>query len=354
MRLIVAAVVTVGLVCAGPASATTNTAKPKPAGPKVLHPNWRLIWDGGVGGLGADGRYVLIQFEQANAAVLIDDQTGQEAALSAPFLLGPTGNQTNCSIDGIGLPWVFADCADGRTALYSISRHSWRVVPAPTGYFGGPPVADHQSAVGRDGIEWFRFIHEGPCCNTVSFYYQDIATGQVRADPTTPTMFPDLDSPSLARAVCSPLRVPSSYDDHIHGLGSLMPVAHGFVMARSQLAAKPNPNFSDAPSGVDVFLERCGSRLHRAILEASGPSVGYPAANAHTVIWPTPGRQSQLTGLFLPGLQRFVIQTPFVTSRYVSQFVAGSRNLYAMVVNSASAAADQGFQVWETRDPRAG
>ncbi len=145
-----------------------------------------------------------------------------------------------------------------------------------------------------------------PHCGNASYGFESVQSGRVRSDPTSATTFADLNSPALARKVCSPLRVPKANigsEEDLYRWAArpgTMTFYGGSVMA--------NGRFRDG--GTGLFLERCGSYLHRFIDYDSYDDV---AANAHMVLWQS--RDDQLSGLWLPSLRRFVI--PLTAARPV-------------------------------------
>jgi hypothetical protein len=63
---------------------------------------------------------------------------------------------------------------------------------------------------------------------------------------------------------------------------------------------------------VEVYLERCGTHLHRLVTKAATPDPAdtlLPAANTHEVVWMAHPRPF-LSALILPGLKPFTIRLP--------------------------------------------
>jgi hypothetical protein len=287
-----------------------------------------LVWNGGIDEALADGRYVLLG--GSGLGVLVDDLTGEQTVLG--FGLGPEGP---CSVESIGFPWVAASCAGtnggggfggagfGGAQLYSIPDHTYHVVQAPNREpCGGVPSFCHLQ-VGRYWIEW---DNVGPGPNVVAYHYQNIATGQVVADPTTTSTVPDLNLPRLVRRVCAPLTVPQSSEDHANGLGSLQ-FDGKFAIAYSQRVYPLNPTI---PSTFAFNLERCGSKLR---LKIGSPTVVSP----HLIVWSN-------VGIMLPSLRRVRIELPAHFGPALSITMA-SRHMYLVSGNSG--------KVWIANIPRA-
>jgi hypothetical protein len=259
---------------------------------EVLH--LRFIRDGfAQNALLVTGRYAYVPGLNGTLATgtLIDDRTGTRTSIASPAGCYPTA---------MGGPWLLFSCQGGPD-LYSLATGAWRPVPPVPGV--PMPGSPGPVAVGSSWIEFGPTGCAPHTCGNAAYAFESVQSGQVRSDPTSATTFADLNSPALARKVCSPLRVPKA------NIGS-----EGDVY---QWAARPgtitfygssvmaNGLFRDGSTGL--FLERCGSHLHRFI----GDDIYNPpdvAANAHLVIWQT--RADQLRGLWLPSLRPFVIPMP--------------------------------------------
>src|SRR3984885_8696228 len=95
-------------------------------------------------------------------------------------------------------------------------------------------------------------------CNADIF--QNLSTGAVQGDISTPTRALDLDSPSLTTPLCRPIRDPAI---PVVGVGpnqyAREPVT---IDGRFALVdSAPNPTFLEEAPGP-TFLEHCGTRLH--------------------------------------------------------------------------------------------
>lgn len=117
-------------------------------------------------------------------------------------------------------------------------------------------------AVGASWIEFDTTVCETePHCGNSAYAFESVQTGRVRSDPTSANTFADLNSPALARKVCSPLRVPMANvgtEEDVYQWAA-RPGTISFY-GNSVLA---NGRFRDGSTGL--FLERCGSHLHRFI-----------------------------------------------------------------------------------------
>jgi hypothetical protein len=262
------------LILLGFASLSATARGPVKDSPVKSRPNWRLV-SSGIGSIAADGRHVLLvpaAFDGAPSGILIDGQTGARRSVAVP----------RCGFIAIGGPWLLLGCAQ-RLVLYSLVDGRPRAAPDNPDLrtCPGGPCSETPTGVGRYWIEWLQSFGAGPCCVFNKYRYENISTGQMTDDPTTATMVPDLNRPLLARKVCSPLRTPSSYNDHAHGLGSLT-FDGSFAVARSLLPPNPNGLFRNDSSGQETFLERCGTGLHERI----GNDAHF---TSHAVIWQASG-----------------------------------------------------------------
>jgi hypothetical protein len=256
-------------VSAGPAAAQRNRRVMTPV---VLHAHFAQIASG-VQQMQLAGRTLLLVSGVAGAGTnlsetLIDDRTGKRTELSVP----------GCDAPLIGAGWLAFNGAIGDlpgcvTQLYPLAGGP----PRPIARLGGVV------AIGSDWIEYDNNCDEVHVCPT--YLFQNLQTGVVKSDPTRAHTIADLNSPALAQRVCPPLQVP-----------------HSFKVPTATLV--PDGRFAIATGTKGVFLEHCGTRLHRAI----DPNRGPVGATAKAVIWETTGRQ--LAGLFLPSLRPFTIKAP--------------------------------------------
>jgi hypothetical protein len=180
--------------------------------------------------------------------------------------------------------------------LYSLADGTRQTVTPSPGvppqcsqhYPPGPcAVAD---AVGADWIRWDASCYH---CATTS-YFQNIQTGELRDDPTNATTYADLDSPTLAHTTCPGVQ--------------LMPGLRPLDAGPAWGPLTPLGQFALVSGGrVNVYLERCGTRMQRQLIDDNSAST-IVAWNAGAVVWQAD--TSQLNGLFLPSLQTFTIPLP--------------------------------------------
>jgi hypothetical protein len=261
------------LLLAGAPAGSAAAKRNRPATtPVVLHTHFAQIATG-VQQMQLDGRTLLLVTGFAGpgtnlSETLIDDKTGTRTQLSVP----------GCDAPVIGAGWLAFNGAIGDlpgcvTQLYPQAGGP----PRPIARLGGV------LAIGSDWIEYDNNCDDVHFCPT--YLFQNLQTGVVKSDPTRAHTIADLNSPTLARRVCPPVQVPNT---------SNVPTSRLVLDGRFAIA-----------TGVHgVFLEHCGTRLHRAIDPNPGPLGASPKA----VIWQTTGRK--LAGLFLPSLRPFIIKAP--------------------------------------------
>lgn len=310
----------VGLLVLAVGSAGRATAlrhRPKRPTTVVLHPKWHVVAPRGVEQVLVSGRYAYIGGD-AGSGALIDEQTGKRVTLAPP---------TGCYFDNansapLGGSWVVATCNPPPPGplfeLYSIRSRTWTPFSPDTkqmfafnaGCKGGDPQCG--ASYSAIGDRWIEFeITCGYHCGPTTFAFQNIRSGQVNDQPRDwkpgGTEIPDLNSPTLTRVLCRPLRLPAGFTDPTTSQtlpGTL--VFYGqFAIAQQWSAGNLN---------LYTYLERCGSRLRRRI----DPN-GWPfTANTHLVVWMTAGPAGPhrpLDGLFLPTLRRVRVTLPSIPSR---------------------------------------
>ncbi len=270
--------------------AAAASAQPRSAGTVVVRPQWRLLASG-VQSVAQAGRYLFLVSAYPAASLtgtIIDERTGGRRTVSEP----------GCNFAAIGGGWLLFTCSPS-LVLYRLSDGHQQVVPPDPQYPSCQvgPCSEGPDAIGRYWIEWVRRVFV-PCCSFTGYRYQRVGTTQMADDPTTTTTVPDLNTVSLVRKVCEPLKTPVSYNDHARGLGSLS-FDGGFAFASTLLPPNPDPYFRNDSSGQDTFLERCGTNLHQRIGND-------PSFNARAVIWQ--GHGGPLIGLSLPRLRWFLVQ----------------------------------------------
>lgn len=261
---------------AAPAVARSHHRQPVGA-PKPLVLRARFRFGGSTtNDVWTTGRYVFLGGTSTTltAGILIDEQTGQRAEVAEP---------TGCMPVAIGGPWLLFSCGDiyhPQVKLYSLATGTERTLPnfvtdCMTNNLGCSAVPN---AVGADWVQFGVM----PCyhCSGGGPAFQNIQTGQSRGAPSTnASTLIDLSSPSLTRKACSPLRVPNG--------GSSLTFDGSFAIATQH--------------NGELFLERCGSRLHDSL----NPNA-LLVEDSHAVLWQPPFKH-QLEGLFLPSLRPFVI-----------------------------------------------
>ena len=193
--------------------------------------------------------------------------------------------------------------------LYSIPNGTWTPLSPnlnqlfafnPDCKTGDPQCSTDYAAIGS---QWFEFqITCGYHCGPTTFGFQNIQSGEVDDQPPDwkpgGTEIPDLNSPTLTRTLCEPLRVPRGFTDPNSGT---MP---GTIEFYGQFAVAQQ--WSAGNLNLYTYLERCASRLRKSI----DPN-GWPiAANTRAVIWMTGYSHPAFDGLFLPTLRRFRLTRP--------------------------------------------
>jgi hypothetical protein len=182
----------------------------------------------------------------------------------------------------VGGSWLLFNCARGAVQLYAIPGGPWQQVASqPSEECGATGMAACEPiAVGSHWIHFDRTCYH--CGDTNVFF--NIDTKQLASDPTTQTTAADLNSPTLARRLCSPLRVPA---------GGSLSVDGQFAIVRS-------------PSRI--LLERCHSR--KQITISTQPGCIHLAASPHAVVWTCGAAPNRVSVIFLPSERRFVATLP--------------------------------------------
>jgi hypothetical protein len=152
------------------------------------------------------------------------------------------------------------------------------------------------------GGAWMQYLVSncpgGEHCS-FSYEFQSLNGGELRSDPTADHTIADLNSRSLARPLCAPLRVPRAwYTFTGFGLGSLT--------MDGKFAIAQGTNANGTPT---AYLERCGSSLHELLVKGPYANAAPPLAwNSGEVLWQS--ATYQLSGVFLPSLRRFKLDLP--------------------------------------------
>jgi hypothetical protein len=263
-----------------------------------------------------DGPYVLLQtpgVDEEASGTLIDERTGTKTTVAYPGCYLPEFNPRS----PLGGPWLMLNCDLGEFELYNLYTGEWKAVDPDPGSFsyendcgdGMPPYSG--VIVAGFGADWIEWVHFTRVCRG-TYHFQNIDTGQVQSLPgwrAGGRIVPDLDSPSLVRTLCLPLKVPPAPTPYTNldlppGPGSLS-MYGSFAIVSSDV------------------LERCGSRLKRVV--GNQEPLG---ASSRAIVWVAGSDSRRLDGLFLPSLRRFVIATgPSITPYAV---VLSSGELYVI------------------------
>lgn len=228
------------------------------------------------GSVKTNGPYTLVMSGGGGGRV-IDEITGRRVDLQLPgYCRSPAADPV------LGDSWLMEECNASHLALYSLARRRWRDVTVASRrvhFNAGPGSACVPLAIGTD---WIELDEESDRFGDVSVF-QNIETGRVRRDPTNAKTFPSLDSPSLARRLCRPLRVPSHTSVSFAFQGP-------FILVTDE---------------AGPVLERCGTRLHRVLPGALQAGLA-PGA----VMWLSSPRPGPIDGIFLPTSKRFRVMPP--------------------------------------------
>ena len=146
--------------------------------------------------------------------------------------------------------------------LYSLATGQWQAV-TPLSPIETCPESFCNVVTDRPidvGSQWVEFRQSdcpmGEHC-TGSNVFQNLYTNQISSDPTGGQTIADLNSPSLARRVCRPVRVPAPAIEEPTGL-----TMYG------SFAVAQNVTANGAPMS---YLERCGSTLHEVLARLRSP-----------------------------------------------------------------------------------
>ena len=331
-----------GVRCPSPRVALVAELRDRPceASSALLWGQWHLVSDFGPVDLWGSGRFVLAEFENGTGHYeLIDDQTGRSARLKVP-----RGCRLNPFAMGGGL-LLFACRYTGQSLppmkLYSFSSpRGWRTLawsPQLVQQCASPDLADGQytqCAPAAIGSHWIEVavtvcVDFGHDCSSGGNVFQNLDTGRLANDPTSVggTVIPDLNSPTAARELCAPLRVPSA------GQGRAVPGPLPGTVALYGRFAVSSVAYVDDPGSGSAYLQECGSSLNQQLSYNAEPSPGYapPVGNTRVIVWaPDVGIGQvgrQLNAVVLPTLKRLVIAVPEAIGAS-STLVIGPRHLY--------------------------
>ena len=340
-----------------PAGVATASSRGHAHRPPVVSPRFRRVgaagsvWAGSTVAVAASGTSV----------TLIDDQTGQVTTVSRAGCgaLGPS------ALEPLDLPWVAFNCAPGRIfggvgigpaapELYSPATGQWQAVsPSPGVLCPSAGCTDVYSpeAAGR---AWLQYDHEscdtgGQHCSSSSVF-QNLSTGELRQDPSGGATTVNLNAPDLSQPVCRPLTVPRTYE-----LYAPAPVP-GSLTFYGRFAV----GIGGDENGPRVYLERCGTHLHRLLTTAPREAVPVVGANTREVVWMS--HPYFLSALTLPGLRPFTIRLPkrlvarTCSPRYYSTCVAQITGTCAASHNqriSSCISARRSKPIATARSPRA-
>jgi hypothetical protein len=338
MLVLVVLVAAAGGSSAHASGASYRSARLVPASHVVLGSSFQQVT--GANGVEASGDYLLLSTTVGDASQLFE-QTGWTVInqrTGATTALDP-----QCELVSLGPPWVLMRCPSTSTpagtsyeiVLYSLTNGTKQTVPPIPGVpycpFG-PGAAEDECATPYDvGADWIKW--EATCYHcAITSYFQNIQTGEVRDDPTDATTYADLNSPTLAHKTCAGVRLLRG--DFQTPWGSLSPDGQFALVTGSE---------------VNAFLERCGTRMQRQLVNESSASSGV-TWNAGAVVWQAV--TTQLDGLFLPGLQTFtiplpsaIVKPPGAAENTGAWFVLTSGTLYVK--------SDYDGTIWRTVSPTA-
>ena len=217
----------------------------------------------GAGGFWADGDYLLLSTTtdnfQTTGWMVVNDRLGTTSALDP-----------QCEVSGLGPPWVLMSCpltsnpyGPHDVELYSLADGTQQTVTPSPGvpYCASPPGMEvecaYADAVGAYWIRWDASCYHG----SVTSFFQNIQTGELRDDPRNATTFADLNSPALAHATCPGVRLVRENEGYSMPWGSLTSYGQFALVIGS-----------DSRGLGAAYLERCGTRMRRLL--ASSDAAG--------------------------------------------------------------------------------
>ncbi|MHB8694295.1 MAG: hypothetical protein ACYDHH_23900 [Solirubrobacteraceae bacterium] len=304
----------IGVACL---TAPAAFAKRRSTPPLVLHQRFaRLSVAGRMVG-SVSYTFIGTQFGPSgpNPGELITNRTGAKRSVAI-------GNPDYCGATALGGPWLLFSCttfaspydiAGELTAeLYSPTTGSVTAVPASRGL--GQCDINSNSCPFRAvavGTRWLEIEAPGGHAPN-EYWFQNLATGQIARDPTTPAVYANLNSVNLAQKLCKPLQIapqPLGGEDG----------ASGYAAVRGEIAFYGR--FAVIASGATgARLKRCGTSLDvplgsRALpVDPTSSQFGFPQAGPNisgdvgVIVWQS--TVTELSGVFLPSLRQFNLPLP--------------------------------------------
>ena len=270
------------------------------------------------------GHYAFLLSARHPGGTLLDERTGTGITIYRPGC-GVSGGSGVRVANPLGGSWLMLNCGTNQVpkpTLYSIARKTWTTVAVSPSLYQ-PHCTLNDSDCGAFpiavGSRWIEFDITCYHCGD-TYVFENLRTGAVRRDPTAARVIPDLNAPNVASGVCAPLSVPQipTYGQPIWGA---LTFYGSFAIA----------------TGQTIALEKCGSRLHRAI----DPNLWPMSADSHAAVWAT-AHGDGLDGITYATLHGFHIRMP-----------SGLRQPRAIsVVPGAIYALDSYGSVWRIAVPR--
>lgn len=258
-----------GSISVGAAGASSRARSHRTS---VVRPRFRHVV-GDAAELWTGPRYALTWGHLSGSSTpvtLIDDQTGRRTTIGRPGC-HPLGTS---DLEPPDLPWIIFICSPATQQppaweLYSPANGRWFSVSPSPGVLCGGDCEVSISAAGRD---WLQF-QQVTCpngdyhsCSAVNVF-QNIQTGEVRQDPSNGSTMVDLNAPNLTRTVCAPLSGPGPRSPSL--------ILRGNFVLSTVIANKHD----------EVYLERCGTRLHRLVGPVTPSGASLTRLDAHEVVW---------------------------------------------------------------------
>jgi hypothetical protein len=285
--------------------------------------------------VGSEDRSLVFN-QQTSTGFLIDGTTGRRAAVSVPGCTGAAAISAQtivfvCAGDS-GASYQLYDTATGRLRPLELNS---ALAPACA------PLTASCLQITAVGADWVSVLV--PCddehCSEI-YSLDNLSTGAILPDPTSPTTAIDLDTASGGRRLCHPVTVPTNgqgFDDGRPPFGSVAPAGR----------------FQIATSEAGSYLEECGAPLHQFLTYTSYPGCAHqtcsPPLSSHMIIWES--KPGHLSGVFTPSLRRFTIAVPRTVDPQAAgeQFVNGHE--YGLALTARSLYVAVGDTVWTATVP---